>query len=1108
MCLGVAAAVSVLGGALIVGDSVRGSLRDLALGRLGRTDQVISAANFFRDDLSARIAAAMGRDAAPLIAATAVVTHEPSGRRATGVFVYGVDERFWRFHGLSPREGAFASPALASELGVSRGDVLLTRLQKPSAVPLESLFAHKEDIGRTIRLTIEGALPRDQLGEFTLRPQQGDVRAVFAPLRRVQRDLEATDRVNTVLLGESGAGSPRTADAQVARHGAQASANLLRSALRLEDLGIRVVALDDQRGVAVESGSGILSEPLEAAANTACEAAGLAPSPVFTYLANEIRIGDRRMPYSLLTAIDFSLLPPATAQLTPWRQDDVPIALNVWAARELGAKPGEEAEIEYYVWDALAGLQTRRARFVVERIVPIEGTAADRRLAPDYPGITGADRLSDWDPPFPLDLSRIRPQDERYWNERRTTPKAFIPYERGRDLWSTQYGRVTSVRTRVPPAMDVKAAAASIAAALQQEVDPAAAGVTMIPVRQLALAASTGATDFGEYFTYFSFFIVVSALLLTVMFFRLGVEQRLRQIGILRATGFTIAHVRRLLLIEAGALSVVGSLLGVVGAVVYAHAIVFALRTWWVGAVGTTSLAVHVQPVSLVIGASAGIVASVICVVLALRTVAKRSPRSLLGAQSLDVAGGPDARRAARSRAIGLALAVLAALFSSLGYLRPAFQIAAFFGAGALLLTGSLFLFTAWLRARDSRIVTGTGSGALFKLGLRGAAFRPTRSVLSAALIACAAFIIVAVDAFRREGGELSADPKSGTGGYALVARAEVPIVHNPNEPAGREELQLSQAPELANARFMRFRIRPGDDASCLNLYRPASPTIVAPERAFVDANRFAFAASLAASASERDNPWLLLDRRFDDGAVPAIADATSLQYVLHAAVGDEMRVDIGGNRPLVLRFVAALRDSVLQSELIIAEGAFLRLFPSHQGFQFFFIESPGVRTNEQARVLAQAVERSFASYGVDAVSTSERLESFHRVENTYLSTFQALGGLGLLLGTVGLATVMFRNVLERRREIALLRAVGYDARHVSLMMTAEVTLLLGAGLVAGTGCALIAIAPAWIGRGGSMPGVGLVLLLIAILVAGLGSVVVATRAALSGDVLPALRAE
>lgn len=1116
VCAGVAAAVSVLGGALIVGDSVRGSLRDLALGRLGRTHDVVSSTAFVRDDLAVDLTRVTGRETAPLLAATAVVTHEPSGRRASGVFVYGVDERFWRFHGMDPREGTFASPALAAELGAARGDALLTRLQKPSEIPLESLFAHKEDIGRTIRLTLEATLPREQLGEFTLRPQQGEVRAIFAPLRRIQRDLDANDRVNTVLVaGGSDSAAPRDA---------------FRSALRLDDLGVRVAPVRAEPAVAVETASGIVSEPLESAAGQAAERLGLTPAPVFTYLANTIRIRDRHIPYSLVTALDLALLPSPLPQdgplATKWpfgrtrkvgplvagqpigRTSNVPIALNTWAARELNAKIGDNVEIEYYLWDSLSGLQTRTAQFVVDRIVPIEGIAADRQLAPEYPGITGADSLADWDPPFPIDLSRVRPQDERYWTELRTTPKAFVPYERGRDLWSTQFGRATSIRFRVPAGTDASVTAASLASELEKALDPAVMGVALIPARQVALAASGGATDFGEYFTYFSFFLVVSALLLAVMLFRLGVEQRLRQIGILRTAGFTIAHIRRLLLIEAAVLSVVGSIAGVIGAVAYAHVIVYGLRTWWVGAVGTTLLSVHVLPISLVLGAAGGIVAALVCVFLALRTVAKRSPRSLLGAQSLDLGAAADPTRASHRRRVGIGLLVAAAMLVAAGFAWPSRQTGAFFGAGALLLTASLLFFAAWLRSRSSLVVTGRGVAAIARLGFRGAAFRPVRSVLSAALIASAAFIIVAVDAFRRGGGELTADPRAGTGGFALLARTEVPLVHNPNDPEGRKELQLDAAPELAEVRFMRFRVRPGDDASCLNLYRPASPTLIAPERQFIDANRFSFGASLAATEEERRNPWLLLGRRFDDGAVPAIADATSLQYVLHASIGDDFAIDVGGRAPLVLRFVGALRDSVLQSELIIGEEAFLRQFPSQQGFRYFLVDAPGVRTNEHVRLLAQVVERALAPFGVDAVSTTERLDAFHRVENTYLSTFQALGALGLLLGTVGLATVMFRNVLERRRELALLRAVGYDARHVSMMMVAEAALLLGAGLAAGAGCAFVAIAPAWIGRGGSVPGLGLALLLVAILAAGLISAFGATRTALRGGVLDALRSE
>src|SRR5688500_8212682 len=252
--LGVAAAVSVLGGALLVGDSVRGSLRDLVLSRLGRTGQVVSSMGFFRDALAADLTA-NGAAAAPLIATRGFLTHESYHRRASNVLVYGVDERFWRFRGLEPRDGVFVSPALGAELGAKPGDVLLARLQKPSEIPLESLFAHKEDLGRTVRLTVTGSLRAAQLGEFSLQPQQAEVRAVFAPLARLQRDLAIGRQVNTVLV----AGEIPEADA----------ARTLRSSLTLDDLGVNVSVVAGGTAVIVESASGVVGEALGEAAREA-----------------------------------------------------------------------------------------------------------------------------------------------------------------------------------------------------------------------------------------------------------------------------------------------------------------------------------------------------------------------------------------------------------------------------------------------------------------------------------------------------------------------------------------------------------------------------------------------------------------------------------------------------------------------------------------------------------------------------------------------------------------------------------------------------------------------------------------------------------------------
>jgi putative ABC transport system permease protein len=416
-----------------------------------------------------------------------------------------------------------------------------------------------------------------------------------------------------------------------------------------------------------------------------------------------------------------------------------------------------------------------------------------------------------------------------------------------------------------------------------------------------------------------------------------------------------------------------------------------------------------------------------------------------------------------------------------------------------------LTAFSRWLRRPPGPVVHEPGAWALARLGARQGSWRPGRAVLSAALIASATFMIVSVGAFRRSAVEDPTSPTAGTGGFLVFAESLVPLMHDLASPAGREALGFGTGDESAldGVRIARFRLRPGDEGSCLNLYRPTAPRIVAPTDAFRREGRFTFAKSLAGTDAERQNPWLLLDRTFDDGAVPVIGDLNSLTYALHRGVGDDIVMPGPEGVPVTLRVVAALSDSIFQSELVISERQFVRLFPRHEGYRFFLIGSPAA----DSRVTALLEDR-LADFGFDAQSTVERLASYHRVENTYLSTFQALGGLGLVLGTFGLGAVLLRNVLERRRELALLRAVGYRRRHLSAMVMAESLLLLATGLAAGTAAAALAVAPAMLTRGGEVPLASTALLLAAVLAAGLVSTLAATRAATSAPLLASLRSE
>jgi ABC-type antimicrobial peptide transport system permease subunit len=1093
--LGVAVAVAVLAGALLVGRSVRTSLRALVEERIGRTEAAVVGARLFDEALAQRLASP-ARTTAPVLSLRGVVSEPSSGRRASPVEVWGVDERFWALHAkdapsLAARD-TLLSPVLAEELAASEGTALLLRAEGSRDIPGSTLFGRRDDPGRALRLRVAGIRATPELGEFSLRPRQDATRALFVPLATLQAAFGREHRVNLVLSrGGDAAGL----------------ATDLERAVTLADLGLRLRQIDAERSWSLESDDALLGDAVVEAARAAARDAGLAASASLIYLANELRVGGRGVPYSLVAAADETLWQAVACGGPCARTDDpaapasgpsrpTPILLNDWTARELRAAVGDELSLDYYVWHEEGRLETRTAAFRVARVVKLAGAAADRELVPDYPGITREARLSDWDPPFALDLSRIRPQDEAYWQRYKTTPKAWVPLAAGQELWGHRLGRTTSLRlVRAEAPAGSQTPAQAFSQVVVARLRPAARGLVVDAVRTRALAAARGATDFGQYFVYFSFFLVVAALLLAGLFFRFGLEQRLRELGLLRAVGFTEARLRRVFLAEAAVLAGLGALLGVAGAILYAGSMMLGLRTVWLGAVGTRALTLHVGLLELAIGASGGVAAAVLAIALTLRGLRGRSVRSLLAGAPAE--WGPP--RGSRRRAGAAWLGIAAASLLAAGALGRMGATAAFFGAGALLLGACLLLVSAGLSGERQR-AAARATASVAALGFRQAAFRPGRSVLAVALVAFASFVIVSVGAFRHAGPPASGR-NSETGGFSLLARSVLPLHHDPQTAEGRAALGLDGVPELAATRLTRFRLKPGEDASCLNLYRPERPTLIAPAAGFLAEGRFAFQGSLAATSAETANPWLLLERDARDGAIPVIADAGALQYVLHRRLGETWTLGDSGVR---VQAVGALRPGLLQSELVTGERHFLAAFPEAEGFRFFLIETEPGRES----AVSASLESRLADFGFDAETAASRLAAFHRVENTYIATFQTLGALGLLLGTLGIGAVLVRNAFEQRRELALLRAVGYGVGNVRTMVLAETALLLLLGLAIGTSAALVAIAPGLVERSTLPSLVPVFLLLAAVAIAGLVVSRLASAAVLRLPLLESLRSE
>ncbi len=1133
---GAAVATAVLTGALLVGDSVRGSLRDLTLDRLGRIDYALVSERFFREGLATDLSyklegeAQFHRETVPAILLNGTAVNPKTKARASQVQIQGIDERFTGLWDDASGQDApslenqpgqlfpsiYINQSLQNELDIKVGEQVLLSFERHSDVHREFLLGHRDssEVLQTLRLTVTNILPDRGIGSFGLRPNQSRPLNAYLPLTVLQKALGSETKVNAIFAS---AASPNLSD-PTPTDALPALQNKLHQALKLEDLGLvlRHVSSDSIGGVgylSLESTQFLLKPAIiEAARAVAIERRTLF-LPILTYLANTIAANERTIPYSTITGLDtqraFSLeLTDGSA--APLLADDE-ILLNEWAAIDLGAEVGDEIDVSYYIVGPREKLLTRGARFRLKGVVAIKGLAADRGLTPDFPGIHEAADMSEWNAPFPIDLNRIRPKDEVYWDLFRATPKAFVSDGIAQQLWRSRFGDLTAVQIRTVFGADLQTTQTNFQRRLLEKIRPAQVGLVFQPVKANGLAAATGATDFSSLFIGFSLFLIVSAALLVGLLFRLGVEQRSSEIGILLTAGYTISTVRHRFMKEGGLIAGIGGLIGLGGGVLYAGLLMAGLRTWWLAAVGTPFLSLHINPLSLVIGYLTALIVVLFSIGWTVRQLGK-VPIPALIADGLS-AGGPSNRSSGagiQSRilafaSLGLALALTVFVLIS----ETTASAGLFFGSGVLLLIAGLAFFSIWLRSGRGTM-SSPRVAVTTQMGIRNSGRHPGRSMLCAALVGCACFVIVAVGANRHieQKQEASPQKESGTGGFALVAESDIPLHHDLNSQDGRFELGFSESDSDATAKtqIFPFRLLPGEDASCLNLYRPQKPRILGASQDFIKRGGFQFQGATAT----KENPWELLQDELEPGVIPAIGDYNSAQWILHLGLGDELSIQNESGERLKLRLVGVLQRSVFQSELLISEANFKKHFPSQSGYAYFLIQTPSASNpaafSESTEHIGHTLERTLEDYGLDVTSTSEKLDSYRAVENTYLSTFQTLGGLGLLLGTLGLGIVLLRNVIERSGELATLRAFGFRRNTLSLMLLAENGFLLLIGILIGTVSALIAVAPHLTTPGAQAPWLSLVMTLVLVFLVGMAASAIAVYFALRSPLLPALK--
>lgn len=1100
--LGVAVGSAVLTGALLVGDSLRGSLRERAERQLGGIDH----AALFLKPIRAAVADDLPGKTAPVLMLNGTLQAGTTddapylGR----VSVLGVDDRFqpdgagdvdWKVTRVKGPPPIALGWRVAAKLGVKPGDAVRLGVPRFSELPRSSAIA-KRSINDTTVVTpfrVAAVLPEESPGnDFNLSPSPAAPLNVFVPIG-VLSDLvrDESARGSELLanaLFNSGS-SVQELNAALSRH------------LSVEDYGLRLREPRHDRFLSVESEQLVLPPAQVKAVEAAAADLMLRQEPTIAYIADALLFENRELAYPIIAGLNAEAAPPIGPFLPKGvnaLKDDEVVLLE-WPQNPLGKlAAGSKITLKYFNPDVEGEGKLEAAELTLAGYVPFGRLTGDRALTPRIPGVTDERaNLFNWDRPpmLPQEKIKVRVPDKssraQFWNLYQATPMAYVNLVTARKFFSSRYGSITSIRVVPAAGESPEETAVRLGPAILPHLDPAANGLAFEPIRERLLTASRGGTDFGGLFLGFSCFLIAAALLLVGLLFRLALDRRAKEIGLLLATGYSVKQVRGILLWEGMVLAAIGAAIGLAAGMAYNALMLKVLLALWPDPDVRTFLKPHSSATSFAIGFGATGLMSLAALWFGIRGLVRITPPALLRGETAVDAVQTRKRRVLRSWwviggsvALGLVLILAGGTISN-----PDFQAMSFFGGGALLLVAGLAGLSRWLKSTRHREVR-----SLPKLGIRNASRNPSRSLLTAALLASAAFLLVAVESFRREPGKEFNEKSGGSGGFNLIGEADIPLY------------QLTGTP-LEKLEVYPLRLRTGDDASCLNLFQAARPRILGVPKSLVERGGFHFYETAASTPEEKANPWLLISLSptlpAPSEPIPVFCENNTAVWMLKTGVGGIVKVPDDAGNEISLKIVGTFADSPFQSELIMSDENFVRLFPKQDGYREFLIRVPSGTEAEEARKLELGLRRN----GFIVQTTKERVASYQAVIGAYLSTFQLLGGFGLLLGVLGLAVVLLRGVWERLGELALLRAVGYRTRSLQFLVLAENAALLAIGILIGVAAALASVAP-HVAQGADVPWVRLAGMLALVIVVGLGVASSATTGILRVPVIPALRRE
>ncbi|MEI6696767.1 MAG: ABC transporter permease [Bacteroidota bacterium] len=1057
LLLGTVITTAVLTGALIIGDSVKYSLSQMVESRLGKIEYILQTNDrFVSAKLADGISDKLHIKSAAVVMLAGVSTNPENENTINKTQVVGIDSNFWLISAKKMPElnddEAIISSTTAEKLQLKVNDDLVLKVEQLSIIPLHSPFSMQEVPSVSFRLKVKAIADNSNLGRFSLKSNQVAPYTIFISREVLSKKMEIKGLANLILI----ANNPTSA----------IDTKLLNATIsevwQLKDAGIEINKVDNAGNYEITSDRIFIDKQISAAILSQKSNA----QTILTYLVNAIRFGEKTTPYSFITAVSENYLGE--------KLKNNEIVINQWLADDLKAKIGDSLTLSYFVIDSLRNLKEDSSCYVVKAIIPTQNPLINRSLMPKFPGFAKAVNCMEWNTNLPINLGKIRDKDESYWNQYRGTPKAVISIAVGNKIWKNNFGDFTAIRFNDTAVCGINSTHLSPDQQILKMIEPNDINLRFTEVKQQGLLAAKSGVNFGELFLSLSFFVILAGLMLTVMLYVLSLEARKSEIGLLMSMGFTRKQIMNLRIYENTLTVLLGSIMGVLCGILYNYGLLVAINSVWNDIVRAPMMDVTIRPMTLLTGALSGFEISMLSIYVITYFHLKKTVVGLINNHSQSIQN----QKNKYNRLIQILMIFCFA--ASFGLVLYSGLTSVDYNANLFLLSGALFMIACWLvvnKMMSRRNNKDTTKYGWIALAFKNASRNSNRSLSILVLLSLGVFIVIITAANRKTFNGVENKNQSGTGGYKFWVETTMAVGNDLNTAQGKEKQGLGHDSLLKNVEFAQFLSLKGDDASCLNLNHVEKPEIIGVNPGVFD-QRKSFSFETLKANVDKLHPWPELNKSYADNVIPAYADQTVISWGILKKIGDTLAYVNEKGKKLYLILAGGLNASVFQGKILIADQHFKENFPSVSASKLMLVDA----AEEKLKAVDERLSSCFQDHGIEISKTNERLRQFNTVTNTYLSVFMILGGLGLIIASIGIGIILYRNLIDRKQEIALLKALGFPKSRIFRLIFAENLFLIIIGIIVGLASALIGILPSLISISFQMPDTNFVFLLLFII--------------------------